>query len=118
MLPFALLISIWIYYNYFKGRPQMISSFMIVWFFVYLREYQLKAKGKYATAMIILSWMTANFHAGVWLVIAVFTGMALFESLLDQTINLSYWAGRPLSALCMVFLNTFPKLLLMIIRIM
>lgn len=88
LLPFALLISIWIYYNYFKGRPQMISSFMIVWFFVYLREYQLKAKGKYATAMIILSWMTANFHAGVWLVIAVFTGMALFESLLDQTINL------------------------------
>lgn len=88
LLPFVLLISCWVYYNYFKGRPQMISSFMIVWFFVYLREYQLSAKTKYAVAMIALSLAIANFHAGVWLVIAVFTGMALLESLLNRTLNL------------------------------
>lgn len=88
LLPFVMLISCWIYYNYFKGRPQMISSVMIVWFFVYLREYQLTAKGKYATAMIVLSFAIANFHAGVWLVIAVFTGMALFESFINKTVNL------------------------------
>lgn len=88
LLPFVLLISCWIYYNYFKGRPQMISSFMIVWFFVYLREYQYSPKGKYAGAMIMLSLAIANFHAGVWLVIAVFTGMALLESLLSKTMTL------------------------------
>ncbi|OMD09732.1 hypothetical protein [Paenibacillus odorifer] len=87
LLPFVLLISCWIYYNYFKGRPQMISSFMIVWFFVYLREYQMSAQKKYAAAMIALSIGIANFHAGVWLVIAVFTGMALLESLIQKTLN-------------------------------
>lgn len=87
LLPFVLLISCWIYYNYFKGRPQMISSFMIVWFFVYLREYQMSAQKKYAAAMIALSIAIANFHAGVWLVIAVFTGMALLESLIQKTLN-------------------------------
>ncbi|WP_248548365.1 hypothetical protein [Paenibacillus odorifer] len=87
LLPFVLLISCWIYYNYFKGRPQMISSFMIVWFFVYLREYQMSSQKKYAAAMIALSIAIANFHAGVWLVIAVFTGMALLESLIQKTLN-------------------------------
>ncbi|WP_310551160.1 hypothetical protein [Paenibacillus glufosinatiresistens] len=88
LLPFALLISCWIYYNYFKGRPQMISSFMIVWFFIYLREYQYSSKSRYAAAMILLSMAIANFHAGVWLVIAVFTGMALLESFIHKTMTL------------------------------
>jgi hypothetical protein len=88
LLPFVLLITCWIYYNYFKGRPQMISSFMIVWFFVYLREYQMIPKKKYVAAMILLSVGIANFHTGVWLVIAVFTGMALLESILNRTLNL------------------------------
>lgn len=87
LLPFVLLITCWIYYNYFKGRPQMISSFMIVWFFVYLREYQMAAHKKYAAAMIALSIAIANFHAGVWLVIAVFTGMTLLESFINKTLN-------------------------------
>lgn len=88
LLPFVLIISCWIYYNYFKGRPQMISSPMIVWFFVYLREYQMTPKRKYVAAMIVLSIAIANFHAGVWLVIAVFTGMALLESMINKTLNL------------------------------
>ncbi|OKP78535.1 hypothetical protein A3842_14190 [Paenibacillus sp. P3E] len=88
LLPFVLLITSWIYYNYFKGRPQMISSGMIVWFFVYLREFQLKTSLKYATAMLLLSCAIANIHTGVWLVIAVFTGMAVLESLLEKKLNL------------------------------
>ncbi|MRN54404.1 hypothetical protein [Paenibacillus monticola] len=87
LLPFVLLISCWIYYNYFKGRPQMISSFMIVWFFVYLREFQLLTRTKYAIAMIALSCAIANFHAGVWLVIVVFTGMALLEALIAKKLT-------------------------------
>ncbi|SET07803.1 hypothetical protein [Paenibacillus sp. NFR01] len=88
LLPFALLISAWIYYSYFKGRPQMISSWMIVWFFVCLREYQHSARLKYAAGMIALSLAIANFHAGVWLVIAVFTGMALLESWIAKLLDL------------------------------
>ncbi|WNS45304.1 hypothetical protein [Paenibacillus sp. MMS20-IR301] len=88
LLPFVLLISCWIYYNYFKGRPQMISSGMIVWFFVYLREYQLEPRRKYALLLVALSWGIANFHTGVWLVIAVFTGMALLESILNRSVRL------------------------------
>ncbi|MBY3624131.1 hypothetical protein HGO21_31945 [Acinetobacter sp. CUI P1] len=99
LLPFVLLITCWIYYNYFKGRPQMISSFMIVWFFVYLREYQMAAHKKYAAAMVALSIAIANFHAGVWLVIAVFTGMALLESLINKTLN-----GRKITVFVLVCL--------------
>jgi hypothetical protein len=87
LLPFVLLISCWVYYNYFKGRPQMISAFMIVWFFVYLREFQMVAKKRYAAAMVILSCAIANFHTGVWLVIAVFTGMALLEALIAKNLD-------------------------------
>ncbi|MHA6528877.1 hypothetical protein [Paenibacillus sp. BAC0078] len=87
LLPFVLLITSWIYYNYFKGRPQMISSWMIVWFFVYLREFQLKTNLKYAAAMVLLSCAVANIHTGVWLVIAVFTGMAALESLLERKLT-------------------------------
>ncbi|MBW4080565.1 hypothetical protein [Paenibacillus sp. S150] len=88
LLPFVLLITGWIYYNYFKGRPQMISAWMIVWFFVYLREFQLKTSFKYAAAMILLSCAVANIHTGVWLVIAVFTGMAGLESLLERKLTI------------------------------
>lgn len=87
LLPFALLISAWIYYGYFKGRPQMVSSAMIVWFFICLREYQFAPRRNYATGMLAFSWGIANFHAGVWLVIAVFTGMALLESILAKALT-------------------------------
>lgn len=88
LLPFVLLITCWIYYNYFKGRPQMISAFLIVWFFIYLREFQAHTKKRYIAAMILLSCAIANFHAGVWLVIAVFTGMALLETSIERKLDM------------------------------
>lgn len=87
LLPFVLLISCWIYYNYFKGRPQMVSSPLILWFFVYLREYQMKSRAVYAAVLIILSCAVANVHTGVWLVIAVFTGMTVLESLINRSLS-------------------------------
>ncbi|NQX47664.1 hypothetical protein HQN87_20275 [Paenibacillus tritici] len=87
LLPFVLLISCWIYYNYFKGRPQIMSSPLIVWFFIALREYQLKPQAGYAAAMVAFSWAVASVHTGVWLVIAVFTGMAALESLLARQLD-------------------------------
>lgn len=84
LLPFVLLVTAWIYYNYFKGRPQMVSSWMIVWFFVHLRRFQLlPANRRSAVSMLLLSLGIANVHAGVWLVIVVFTGMAFLESWID-----------------------------------
>lgn len=87
LLLFVLLVACWIYYGYFKIRPQMISAGLIVWFVVYLREFQLRAGWKPAAALIALSFLVANIHTGVWLVIAVFAGMALLESLLDRQLN-------------------------------
>ncbi|NGM80843.1 hypothetical protein G5B47_00300 [Paenibacillus sp. 7124] len=87
LLPFVLLISVWIYYNYFKGRPQMVSSWMIVWFFVYLRRFQIRPLLKPAAAMLALSLGIANFHAGVWLVIVVFTGMAVLEAWIARKLD-------------------------------
>ncbi|AIQ63986.1 hypothetical protein PSTEL_13705 [Paenibacillus stellifer] len=87
ILPFVMLITVWIYYNYFKGRPQMVSSWMIVWYFVYLRRFQLMPTKRSAAAMILLSLGIANFHTGVWLVIIVFTGMAFLEAWIDGRLN-------------------------------
>lgn len=84
LLLFVMLVSSWIYYCFFVTRPQMVSSWMIVWFFVCLREFQLSAKTKYAVWMTVLSLAVANFHAGVWLVVAVFTGMACLEALVQK----------------------------------
>lgn len=57
------------------------------------------ANKKYAAAMVALSIAIANFHAGVWLVIAVFTGMALLESLINKTLN-----GRKITVFVLVCL--------------
>ncbi|MDT3424828.1 hypothetical protein J2Z22_000340 [Paenibacillus forsythiae] len=102
ILPFVLLISVWIYYNYFKGRPQMISAWMIVWFFVYLRRFQMQPLPKSAAAMIALSFGIANFHAGVWLVIVVFTGMAFLEAWIAGKLDkrrMAVFAGVALAGL-------------------
>lgn len=83
----VLLVACWIYYGYFKIRPQMISAGLIVWFVVYLRELQLRVSWKPASLLILLSFLIANIHTGVWLVIAVFAGMALLESLIAKQLN-------------------------------
>jgi hypothetical protein len=84
MLLLVMPVTCWIYYNYFTIRPQMVSSWMIVWFFICLREFQMSSKRKYAVWMTVLSLAVANFHAGVWPVAAVFTGMACLESLVEK----------------------------------
>ena len=58
----------------------MISAFLIVWFFVYLREFRMQPQFKFSVLMIVISMAIANIHAGVWPVIAVFTGMAFIEA--------------------------------------
>jgi hypothetical protein len=85
---FVLAVSCCVYYYYFTTRPQMISSFLIVWFFVYLREYRMQASTKYAVLMVLISLAIANIHAGVWLVIAVFTGMAILEAWAEKKLDL------------------------------
>ncbi|QHW33644.1 hypothetical protein GZH47_24480 [Paenibacillus rhizovicinus] len=83
----VLIVGAFVYYNYFKIRPQMISSFLIVWFFIYLREFNLRPIKRYACAMIAISIGIANIHAGVWLVIAVFTAMGAAEALIERRLT-------------------------------
>jgi hypothetical protein len=80
LLPLVLLAAVWIFYNYFTIRPQMISAWMIVWFFVFLREFQRETRYRFIGMMLLLSLAVANVHAGVWLVIAAFTVMAMLET--------------------------------------
>ncbi|TJY43934.1 hypothetical protein E5161_00580 [Cohnella pontilimi] len=87
LLLLVMAVSCWIYYSYFTTRPQMVSSWMIVWFVVCLREFQISSQRKYAVWMTVLSLAISNFHAGVWLVPAVFTGMAVLESLTEKRLS-------------------------------
>ena len=84
---FVLAVICCIYYYYFTSRPQMISSVLIVWFFVYLREYRMQFKVKSVVLMVIISMAVANIHAGVWPVIAVFTGMSIIEALVEKNLT-------------------------------
>lgn len=85
LLMLMLLPVIWgIYEIYFTTRPQMISAFLIVWFFVFLREFQMKPAARYMVLLPLISLLIANFHSGVWPVIVVFMGMALLESLFTR----------------------------------
>ncbi|RKP58127.1 hypothetical protein D7Z26_01080 [Cohnella endophytica] len=87
LIVLILVITVCVYYYYFASRPQIISSGMIVWFFVFLREYRLQNKLKYAILLILFSLALANIHAGVWPVIAVFTGMAFIEDVTDKNMK-------------------------------
>lgn len=104
LLVIVLLAACWVYYNYFTTRPQMASAWMIVWFVVCLREYQLQPRLRYAIGMTALSLAVANFHAGVWPVIAVFTVMAALESLWERRLTLRS-AGAFVPALLAGMLN-------------
>ncbi|MBW5446299.1 hypothetical protein GE107_09530 [Cohnella sp. CFH 77786] len=99
LLPLVLLAACWIYYNYFATRPQMVSAWMIVWFVVFLRGFQMKPRTFQTIGMIVLSLAVANFHAGVWLVIAAFTGMAILETLWEKR-----WTKRHAAAFGAVLL--------------
>ncbi|WP_276352375.1 hypothetical protein [Cohnella caldifontis] len=74
----------WVYYCYFTIRPQMVSAWMIVWFFVYLREFRHVPRIRFAVLTGALSLGIANFHAGIWPVAAVFTVMAAIEALRER----------------------------------
>lgn len=79
------LIGSWVYYGYFTSRPQMISSFLIVWYVVWMRRYRMTGKLRYAAGMIAASAAIANVHTGVWLVIAVFSAMQIIETLIERS---------------------------------
>ena len=85
ILMLMLLPVMWgIYAIYFTTRPQMISAFLIVWFFVFLREFQMKPAARYMVLLPVISLLIANFHSGVWPLIIVFLGMALLEGLVTR----------------------------------
>lgn len=110
ILTLLLLPVLWgIYDIYFTTRPQMISAFLIVWFFVFLREFQLRPAARYMVLLPLLSLLIANFHSGVWPVIVVFLGMALLEALVTRRLirrRVGWrWLVVTLSVLSVGFLN-------------
>ncbi|MBB6733734.1 hypothetical protein [Cohnella zeiphila] len=78
------LVGAWVYYHYFTSRPQMISSVLIVWYVSWMRQYRMTGQLRLALAMVLSSWLLANVHAGVWLVIAVVSGMQIVETLIRR----------------------------------
>jgi len=83
----VLAVTACVYYYYFAMRPQMISAFLIVWFFVYLREFRMATRTGYSVLLVLLSLAVANVHTGVWLVVVVFTGMAVIEAWLEKNFD-------------------------------
>lgn len=77
-------VALWVYYVYFTSRPQMMSAFLIVWYVVWLRSYRMTGKLRYGAALTLGSLLIANVHAGVWPVIAVFSGMQIAETLWER----------------------------------
>jgi hypothetical protein len=102
LIVLVLVIAICLYFLYFSSRPQIVSSGLIVWFFVFLREYRMQSKSKYFMLLLLLSITLANVHAGVWPVIAVFTGMALLEDIVEKRLT-----RRRLAAFIAVFASGF-----------
>lgn len=83
-------VGLWIYYNYFTSRPQMVSAFLIVWYFIWMRKFKMTGKYRYGAAMVLFSFAIANFHAGVWPLIAVFSGMQIAETLWQRSGKLNH----------------------------
>ena len=73
-------VSLVIFLLYFKIRPQMVSAPIVIWFFVFLREFQWQPSFLKALYLGLLSLALSNVHTGVWPLIGVFFMMALLES--------------------------------------
>lgn len=97
-LAIFLLIAVSVYYYYFTSRPQMVSAGIIVWFFAILRLYRLSNSRRDAAILIVLSFLLANIHAGVWPVIAVFAGMAVIEAIAEKRLS-----GKRIAVFAAVF---------------
>ncbi|MFC5406050.1 hypothetical protein [Cohnella soli] len=93
------LVGAWIYYGYFTSRPQMLSSCLIVYYFISLRRYAMTHNLRSAFAMVLLSFAIANVHTGVWPVIAVFSGMQIIETLLERKGRVRDWIVYAATAL-------------------
>ncbi|WP_127493793.1 hypothetical protein [Paenibacillus glycanilyticus] len=83
-------VGFWVYYVYFTSRPQMISAFLIVWYFVWMRSFKMTENLRYGVLMILCSCSIANIHAGVWPVIAVFSGMQILADLWERALRLRH----------------------------
>lgn len=77
----VLAVAVCVYCYYFTSRPQMVSAGLVVWYFVYLREWRFRSGAKDVALLLLLSVLIANVHAGVWPVIACFTGMSVLEDI-------------------------------------
>lgn len=84
LLFITLLFSEIIFLLYFRNRPQIMSTPIIIWFFIYLRQFQMKKTWSISFILVGLSLLLANVHGGVWLTIIVFTIMALIESIFKK----------------------------------
>lgn len=80
----------WIYYVYFTSRPQMMSAFLIVWYFVWMRSFKMTGSLRYGVLMVLCSCSIANIHAGVWPVIAVFSGMQILADLWERSLRVRH----------------------------
>lgn len=81
------LVVFYIYSIYFTLRPQILSTPLIVWFFVWMREFQRTPSWKQGAKLAFLSLLIANVHSGVWPVILVFYGMMWVESFWEKKLT-------------------------------
>lgn len=84
----TLLFSEIMFLLYFRNRPQIMSTPIIIWFFIYLRQFQMKKSWSISFILIGLSLLLANVHGGVWLTIIVFFIMAIIESVFKKEFSL------------------------------
>lgn len=83
-------LAYFIYNNYFSLRPQIVSSALIIWFFIFMRGFTQDIKKKHFVILPLFSCLLANIHAGVWIVLPVFLVMTYIELVVNRTLRIKH----------------------------
>jgi len=86
----VMILSFNMYIGYFALRPQVVSTALIIWFFIYMREFVQQAKMKYFILLPLFSILIANFHSGVWIILPAFLTMAGIELMYNRAFRIKH----------------------------
>ncbi len=77
--------------QYYVFRPQMLSTPFVIWFVIFGRRFGANPRPKRMLPLVVISWIVANVHAGVWPILPVFFMVELIASIRSRRLNVWFF---------------------------
>lgn len=83
-------ISLYLFIGTFSFKPMAVSTVLILWFFIGMRQFNLNTSWKLVFGISFLSLLLSNFHSGVWLVAFILYVLNIMDLLYTKKITMKH----------------------------